>query len=145
MGVAGAKPRQDEENRHDFCRSYAFPKQFCCTGGGNPAGLGGQMLDAVFKALGQMFSPPFRSVLLKSVGLAIAFLALVAIGLFRLLEWLSGAGTEWLAAMFGPAVHGPPAGLGFIVAIALGLGLFTGAVPPTTAMNALAANFFDDA
>ncbi len=86
------------------------------------------MLDGVLKALGQMFSRPFRTVLLKSVGLAIALLALVAVGLFRLLEWLSGAGTEWLEAMFGLAVHGPLAVLGWIVAIALGLGLFTGAV-----------------
>src|SRR5258707_3400998 len=102
------------------------------------------MLDAVFKALGQMFSPPFRSVLLKSVGLAIAFLALVAIVLFRLLEWLSGTGTEWLEAMFGPAVHGPLAVLGWIVAIALGLGLLTGAVLLMPAVTALVASFFAD-
>jgi uncharacterized protein involved in cysteine biosynthesis len=44
------------------------------------------MLDAVFKALGQMFSRRFRRVLFKSVGLAIAFLVVVVIGLFRLLE-----------------------------------------------------------
>jgi CysZ protein len=102
------------------------------------------MLDAVVKALGQMFSRPFRAVLLKSVGLAIAFLALVAIGLFRLLEWLSGAGMEWLEAMFGPAVHGPLAVLGFIVAIALGLGLFAGAVLLMPAVTALVASFFAD-
>src|SRR5215470_4897256 len=102
------------------------------------------MLDAVFKALGQMFSPPFRSVLLKSVGLAIAFLALVTIVLFRLLEWLSGTGTEWLEAMLGPAVHGSLAVLGFIVAIALGLGLFAGAVLLMPAVTALVASFFAD-
>src|SRR5260370_5612909 len=102
------------------------------------------MLDAVLKALGQMFSRPFRTVLLKSVGLAIALLALVAVGLFRLLEWLSGAGTEWLEAMFGLAVHGPLAVLGWIVAIALGLGLFTGAVLLMPAVTALVASFFAD-
>jgi CysZ protein len=102
------------------------------------------MLDAVLKALGQMFSPPFRTVLLKSVGLAIALLALVAIGLFRLLEWLSGAGTEWLEAMLGPAVQGPLAVLGFIVAIALGFGLFTGVVLLMPAVTALVASFFAD-
>src|SRR5260370_22843356 len=100
------------------------------------------MLDAVLKALGQMFSPRFRTVLLKSVGLAIAFLALVAIGLFRLLEWLSGAGTEWLEAVFGPAVHGPLAVRGFIVAIALGLGLFPGAVLVMPAVTDFVARFF---
>lgn len=102
------------------------------------------MLDAVVKALGQMFSRPFRTVLLKSVGLAIAFLALTAIVLFRLLEWLSGAGTERLEAMFGPAVHGPLAVLGFIVAIAVGLGLVTGAVLLMPAVTALVASFFAD-
>jgi uncharacterized protein involved in cysteine biosynthesis len=102
------------------------------------------MLDAVLKSHGQMFSPPFRTVLLKSVGLAIAFLAIAAIGLFRLLEWLSGAGTEWLEAMLGPAAHGPLAVLGFIVAIALGLGLFTGAVLLMPAVTALVASFFAD-
>jgi CysZ protein len=102
------------------------------------------MLDAVLKALGQMFSPPFRTVLLKSVGLAVALLALVAVVLFRLLEWLSGAGTEWLEAMFGPAVHGPLAVLGWIIAIVLGLGLLTGAAFLTPAVTALVASFFAD-
>jgi CysZ protein len=102
------------------------------------------MLDAVVKALGQMFSRPFRTVLLKSVGLAIAFLALTAIVLFHLLKWLSGAGTEWLEAMFGPAVHGTLAVLGFVVAIALGLGLVTGAVLLMPAVTALVASFFAD-
>ena len=102
------------------------------------------MLDAVVKALGQMFSRPFRTVLLKSVGLAIAFLALTAIVLFRLLKWLSGAGTEWLEAMFGQTVHGPLTVLGFVVAIALGLGLFTGAVLLMPAVTALVASFFAD-
>ena len=102
------------------------------------------MLDAVLKALGQMFSQPFRMVLLKSVGLAIVFLVLVAIVLFGLLEWLSGAGKEWFEAMFGPAVHSPLAVLGWIVAIALGLGLFTGAVLLMPAVTALVASFFAD-
>jgi uncharacterized protein involved in cysteine biosynthesis len=102
------------------------------------------MLDAVFKAAGQMFSQPFRVVLLKSAGLAITLLTFVVIVLFRLLEWLSGAGRDWLEAMIGPAVHGPLAVLGWIVAIALGLGLFTGAVLLMPAVTALVASFFAD-
>jgi CysZ protein len=102
------------------------------------------MLDSVLKALGQMFSQPFRIALLKSAGLAIAFLALVVIALFRLLEWLSGAGIDWLEAMIGPAAHGPLAVLGWIVAIALGVGLFTGAVLLMPAVTALVASFFAD-
>ena len=102
------------------------------------------MLEAVFKALGQMFSQPFRKVLFKSVGLAIAFLVVVLVVLFRLLEWLSGTGTEWLEAMIGPAAHGTLVVLGWIVAVALGLGLFTGAVLLMPAVTALVASFFAD-
>jgi CysZ protein len=102
------------------------------------------MLDAVLKALGQMFSQPFRMVLLKSAGLAIGLLVLVVILLFRLLEWLSGAGVEWLEGTIGPAAHGPLVVLGWIVAFALGVGLFTGAVLLMPAVTALVASFFAD-
>jgi CysZ protein len=102
------------------------------------------MLEAVLKALGQMFSQPFRMVLVKSVGLAIAFLALVVIVLFRLLEWLSDAGIEWLDGTIGAAAHGPLGVLGWIVAVALGLGLFAGAVLLMPAVTALVASFFAD-
>lgn len=102
------------------------------------------MLDAVLKALGQMFSRPFRTVLLKSVGLAIAFLVLAVVVLFRLLEWLSGAGIGWLEGAMGSAVHGLLAALGWIIAIALGLGLVAGAVLLMPAVTALVAGFFAD-
>jgi CysZ protein len=102
------------------------------------------MLGAVFKALGQMFSPPFRAVLFKSVGVAVALLVVVVIGLFRLLEWLSGTGMEWLEVTIGPAAHGPLVVVGWIVAIALGIGLFTGAVLLMPAVTAVVASFFAD-
>ena len=102
------------------------------------------MLDAVLKALGQMFSRPFRAVLLKSAGLAIAFLVVMAIVLFRLLEWLSGTGVKWLEVTIGPAAQGPLAVLGWIVAVALGVGLFAGAVLLMPAVTALVASFFAD-
>jgi CysZ protein len=102
------------------------------------------MLKAVFKALHQMFSPPFRMVLLKAAGLAIIFLTVAVIVLFRLLEWLSGAGTGWLEGTIGTVAHGPLVVLGWIVAVALGLGLFAGAVLLMPAATALAAGFFAD-
>jgi CysZ protein len=102
------------------------------------------MLNAVLSALGQMFSQPFRTVLLKSMGLAVALLAVVIIVLFRLLEWLSNVGVEWLEGAIGPAAHGPLAVVGWIVAVALGLGLFTGAVLLMPAVTALVASFFAD-
>jgi CysZ protein len=103
-----------------------------------------EMLNAVLAALGQMFSRPFRAVLLKSMGLAVALLALVTIVLFRLLEWLSNVGAEWLEGTIGPGAHGPLAVLGWIVAVALGLGLFAGAVLLMPAVTALVASFFAD-
>lgn len=102
------------------------------------------MLNAVVAALGQMLSQPFRMVLLKSIGLAVALLALAIIVLLRLLEWLSSVGIEWLEGAIGPAAHGPLAVLGWIVAIALGLGLLAGAVLLMPAITALVASFFAD-
>jgi CysZ protein len=102
------------------------------------------MLEAVFRALGQMFTRPFRAVLLKSVGLAIALLVVLVITLFRLLEWLSGSGMSWLEVTIGPVAHGALAVLGWIVAIALGIGLFAGAVLLMPAVTALVASIFAD-
>jgi uncharacterized protein involved in cysteine biosynthesis len=102
------------------------------------------MPEAVFKSLHQMFSPPFRMVLLKSAGLAVMFLTVAVIVLFRLLEWLSGAGMGWLEGTIGSMAHGPLAVLGWIVAVALGLGLFTGVVLLVPAATALVAGFFAD-
>jgi CysZ protein len=102
------------------------------------------MLDAVFKALGQMFTQPFRKVLLKAVGLAIALLIAMVVALFRLLEWLSGTGMNWLEVKIGAAAHGPLAVLGWILAITLGIGLFTGAVMLMPAVTSVVASFFAD-
>jgi CysZ protein len=102
------------------------------------------MLDAAAKALAQMFTPPFRTVLLKSVGLAIALLAVLGIALYHLLEWLTGAGETWAEGTLGPLSHGPLAVLGWILAFALGFGLVAGAVFLMPAVTALVASFFGD-
>jgi CysZ protein len=102
------------------------------------------MIQAVFRALGQMFTQPFRKVLLKAVGLAIVLLIVLVVVLFRLLEWLSGSGMTWLQVTIGPAAEGPLAVLGWIVAIALGIGLIAGAILLMPAVTALVASFFAD-
>jgi CysZ protein len=102
------------------------------------------MLEAAFKALVEIFSRPFRDVLIKSVALAIALLVVITIALFRLLEWLSGTGMDRLEVTIGSLAHGPLAVLGWIVAIALGVGLFAGAVMLMPAVTALVASFFAD-
>src|SRR5262249_7704044 len=47
------------------------------------------MLDAAIKALSQMLSPPFRSVLWKSVGVALVLIVFIGFALQRLLAWLA--------------------------------------------------------
>jgi CysZ protein len=102
------------------------------------------MLAAVFKALDQMFTAPFRTVLLKSVGLAVALLVVLVIVLFRLLEWLSGTGITWLETALGSWAHGTLAVAGWIVAVALGVGLLAGAVLLMPAVTAVVASLFAD-
>jgi CysZ protein len=102
------------------------------------------MLAAVFKALDQMFTPPFRAVLFKSVGLAIALLVVVTVVLFRLLEWLSGTGMSWLETTLGSWSHNPIAVLDWVIAFALGIGLLAGAILLMPAVTAVVASLFAD-
>jgi uncharacterized protein involved in cysteine biosynthesis len=102
------------------------------------------MLDAAIKALTQMLTPPFRTVLLKSVGLAVALLVVLVIVLSRLLAWLTGAGETWAEGALGPLAHGPLAVLGWVLVIALGFGLVAGAIFLMPAVTALVASFFGD-
>jgi CysZ protein len=102
------------------------------------------MLAAVFKALDQMFTPPFRAVLFKSVGLAVALLVVLVVVLFRLLEWLSGTGLVWLEGTFGSWSHGPLTVIGWIIAFALGIGLLAGAILLMPAVTAVVASLFSD-
>jgi CysZ protein len=102
------------------------------------------MLDAAVKALSQMLSPPFRSVLLKSMGLAALLLVVIAIALHRLISWLAGGGEAWLEGTLGAAAHTPLAILFWILAIVAALGLFVGVVFLMPAVTALVAGLFGD-
>jgi uncharacterized protein involved in cysteine biosynthesis len=102
------------------------------------------MLDAAFKALAQMFTAPFRSVLLKSAGLAIALLAVLVIVFSRLVAWLTSTGAHWAEGEIGTVAHEPLRLLGWLVAFALGSGLIAGAVVLMPAVTALVASFFTD-
>ena len=76
------------------------------------------MLDAAVKALSQILSPPMRSILWRSIGLALVLIVVLALGLQRLLSWLATSGEAWafdfeISAAFadvylqGTAVIGP--------------------------------------
>lgn len=101
------------------------------------------MIEAAFKALSQMTSPPFRAVLLKSVGLALLILLAAAFGLHRLFSWLAESGGAWLEGSLGLGAT-IVAVLLWIFAIIAGIGLFAGAIFLMPAVTALVASFFAD-
>jgi uncharacterized protein involved in cysteine biosynthesis len=102
------------------------------------------MIAAAVKALAQMPSRAFRAVLLKSVGLALVLIAIVAIGLHRLLAWLAASGGVWAEEMLGAGAHTPLNFLLWIVTIAAGLGIVLGAIFLMPAVTSLVASFFVD-
>lgn len=102
------------------------------------------MFDAAGKALAQMFTPPFRAVLLKSIGLAILLLVMLGIALHRLFGWLAAEGAGYLEGVTGPNVQTPLHALLWVLAIAAGFGLIAGAVFIMPAVTAFTASFFSD-
>jgi len=102
------------------------------------------MLDAAAKALAQMVTPRFRTVLMKSVGLALVLIVLIGIGLNRLFVWLAGAGEGWAESLLGGGAHGPLAILAWVLSIVATLGIVVGAVFLMPAVTALVASFFVD-
>jgi CysZ protein len=102
------------------------------------------MLDAAVKALSQILSPPMRSILWRSIGLALVLITLLAIGLQRLLSWFATSGEGWLEAMLGPDFHTSLNVLAWIVSIAAGLGVVVGAVFLMPAITSLVASVFVD-
>jgi CysZ protein len=103
-----------------------------------------KMLDAAVKALSQILSPPMRSILWRSIGLALVLIVVLAIGLQRLLSWFATSGEGWLEAMLGPGFHTPLEVLSWIVSIAAGLGVVFGAVFLMPAITSLVASVFVD-
>src|SRR5262245_21993448 len=100
------------------------------------------MFDAAIKALTQMFSPPFRRVLLKSIGLALLTIVLVGIGLNRVFSWMAEGGANWAEASMGG--HTAWQVLAWILSFAATLGVFTGAVFLMPAVTAFVGSFFVD-
>jgi len=102
------------------------------------------MLDAAIKALAQMFSPPFRMVLAKSIGLALILIILFGIGLHQVLTWLTGAGEGWVEGWLGPSSHTPLLILTKMLAVAAALGIIVGSIFLMPAVTALVAGLFAD-
>jgi CysZ protein len=102
------------------------------------------MLDAAVKALSQILSPPMRSILWRSIGLALALIAVLAIGLQRLLSWFATYGEGWVEATLGPNFHTPLHLLAWVVSITAGLGIVLGGIFLMPAVTSAIAGFFVD-
>ena len=88
------------------------------------------MIADALDAFAEIFSPPFRRVMWKSLGLTAGVLVLAGVGLDRLALSLVHAGPAWLSA---------------ILSVVVALGLFVGViflVPPTASL--VASFFLDD-
>ncbi len=102
------------------------------------------MLDAVVKALSQILSPTMRTILWRSIGLALVLVTVLAIGLQRLLSWLAENGETWAEAMLGPGFHSTLNVLAWIISIAAGLGVVLGGIFLMPAITSLVASVFVD-
>jgi CysZ protein len=102
------------------------------------------MLDAAVKALSQMISPPMRSILWRSIGLALVLIVVLAIGLQRLLSWFATYGEVWLEGLLGPSWHSSLEVFAWIISIAAGFGVVFGSVFLMPAITSLVASLFVD-
>jgi CysZ protein len=102
------------------------------------------MFDAAVKALSQILSPPMRSILWRSIGLALVLITVLAIGLQRLLSWFADYGSVWAEGMLGPNFHSTLTVLSWIVSITAGFGVVLGGIFLMPAITSLVASLFVD-
>src|SRR3981189_2946933 len=102
------------------------------------------MLDAAVKAISQILSPPMRSILWRSIGLALVVITVLAIGLQRVLSWFAESGEVWAEAILGPGFHTTLNVLAWIISIAAGLGVVLGGIFLMPAITSLVASVFVD-
>ena len=102
------------------------------------------MFDAAIRALQQMLAPGFRSVLIKSVLLALVLIVIIGVGLHRGLSWLTEGGSGLAGTALGPGSTGPLAVMVWIVSVATSLGIVVGGVFLMPAVTAFVGSFFVD-
>src|SRR5579864_8926958 len=102
------------------------------------------MLDDAIKAFTQIFAPPLRAVLWKSVALALALIVVVGIVLDRLIIWLVGAGSASIETTLGPQAHWPASVLAWLLSVAASIGIIVGSIFLMPAVTAFVASFFAD-
>jgi CysZ protein len=102
------------------------------------------MIDDVVNSITQMFAPPLRAILWRSIALAVALIVVGGIALQRVLVWLLDAGGASAEATLGPHAHTPVAILAWVLSFAAGVGVVVGSVMLMPAVTALVGGFFSD-
>lgn len=102
------------------------------------------MIDAAIKAIEQIFTPPLRAILWKSILLSLALIVAGGAALDRLIVYLIGAGSASLESTLGPQAHAPAGALAWLLSVAAGLGIIVGSVLLMPAVTALVGSFFAD-
>ena len=102
------------------------------------------MVQAAIDAISQMFSPPLRAVLWKSIGLALALIVAVSVALDRAIVWLVGTSSAWSQTALGPHANLPIEALAWILSIAAGFGIVIGGIMLMPAVTSFVASFFAD-
>jgi uncharacterized protein involved in cysteine biosynthesis len=102
------------------------------------------MLNDAVQAIIQMFSPPLRAVLCKSIGLALVLIVAVGAVLERLIVHLIGAGSTSVETTFGPQAHAPASVIAWLLSIAASFGIVAGSVMLMPAVTAIVGSFFAD-
>jgi CysZ protein len=102
------------------------------------------MLTAAARALSQILSPPMRSILWKSIGLALVLIVVLGIAMQRALSWLATYGEVWAESMLGPGFHTTLDVLAWMLSIAAGLSVLVGAIFLMPAITSLVASLFVD-
>src|SRR5579883_3369805 len=98
------------------------------------------MIEAAVKALAEILSPPMRSILWRSIGLALVLITVLAVGLQRLLSWFATYGEGWAEGLLGPGWHTSLNALAWIVSVAAGLGVVLGGIFLMPAISSLVAS-----
>lgn len=102
------------------------------------------MIEAAVRALLDIVSPPMRSILWRSIALALALISLFAYALHHLLSYFATSGAGWAEATLGPGLHTLFQALSWILSVAAGLGIVFGAILLMPAITSLVASLFVD-
>ncbi len=99
------------------------------------------IIESARAAAGHLFSPPFRGVFIKTLGLTLLVLVALWFGLTGAVEWLA---LPWLTALLPTSLPDWTGWLGVLAAIAAGIGLALALAFLIAPVTAIVASFFLD-